>query len=450
MSAGKTHRTADVFGIQRDVPENYVTRSSVDDVFVESLSRDKHIVVFGSSKQGKTSLRKYNLKPEDYIAVTCWNTANLGQLHSAILKEAGYTIEQSITRTASGLSKINAKISGGLNLGVARIGADAGTESSTTEEIATTELALELDPADVNDIIRALQEVGFHRYIVLEDFHYLPTETQRAFASALKAFHEGSSLTFVVVGVWLDENRLIQYNGDLTGRVIAVDADAWSSEELASVIRSGEALLNIAFDEQTIDELLTGCFESVYIVQEACYRLCVNDGIALTQAEVRLVGEGANVDDLVRKIVEEQSARYDTFLSKFAEGFQETSLEMYKWILLPILMVEARALEKGITWSTLRAVINSNHPAAPINPGNLIQALSSVASLQARTNINPLILDYDQTRRRLNVVDKGFLIWLNYQERETLLDTVGLPTTPKVPPGFESQFPSTSSEDGLP
>jgi hypothetical protein len=52
------HRLSDVYGISRELPLNYVPREGVDGVFVESLTRDKHIVVYGSSKQGKTSLRK--------------------------------------------------------------------------------------------------------------------------------------------------------------------------------------------------------------------------------------------------------------------------------------------------------------------------------------------------------------------------------------------------------
>lgn len=58
-----------------------------------------------------------------------------------------------------------------------------------------------------NDIIRALKEISFGKYIIFEDFHYLPTETQEAFSVALKAFHEQSEHTFVIVGVWLDENH---------------------------------------------------------------------------------------------------------------------------------------------------------------------------------------------------------------------------------------------------
>lgn len=72
-----THRAKDVYGVGRELPMNYVTRRSVDDVFVENLTRDKHIVVYGSSKQGKTSLRKNWLKDDDHIILSCLNTMAL-------------------------------------------------------------------------------------------------------------------------------------------------------------------------------------------------------------------------------------------------------------------------------------------------------------------------------------------------------------------------------------
>jgi hypothetical protein len=434
--AEQSPKTPDVFGIQRDVPRNYVTRPHVDDLFVECLTRDKHIVVYGSSKQGKTSLRKYNLIPQDYISVTCNNTETLGQLHSAILKEAGYTIEQSTTRTASGESKINARISAAINLGVARVGAEVGSDGAGGETTTTVEETLELDPSDVNDIIRALEEIEFHRFIVLEDFHYLPLETQEAFSVALKAFHEQSSFTFVIVGVWLDENRLIQFNGDLTGRVLAVNADVWSADELREVINKGEILLNITIDEPVKEELIESCFESVYIVQEACFRLCENSGVHAMQSEAVAIGAGTDIQGLVGNIVNEQAARYEFFLNNFARGFQETQLQMYLWVLLPVTMASAKELEGGLAWNTIRNVIDANHPETPINPGNLTQALRSVSSLQVKARITPIILDYDQTTKRLNVVDRGFLIWLNYQDRPGLRKELGLPTEPNLPEGL--------------
>ena len=70
--------TKDVFGIQRDVPLNYVERYA-DKVFTDSLDRGHHIVIFGSSKQCKTCLRKRNLKDGDYITVHCDNKLPRGK-----------------------------------------------------------------------------------------------------------------------------------------------------------------------------------------------------------------------------------------------------------------------------------------------------------------------------------------------------------------------------------
>ena len=47
------NKTSDVFGINRDLPLNYTTREAVDNSLLENLTRDKHLVIYGSSKQGK-------------------------------------------------------------------------------------------------------------------------------------------------------------------------------------------------------------------------------------------------------------------------------------------------------------------------------------------------------------------------------------------------------------
>ena len=125
------------------------------------------------------------------------------------------------------IKKIFAKITAGIFGASAEGGAEV--EKENTKESTTS--PLELDPDDVNDIISALNSIKFNKYIVLEDFHYLPTETQKDFSVALKAFHEESKYCFIIVGVWLEENRLTVYNGDLTGRVTSINADKWEDND---------------------------------------------------------------------------------------------------------------------------------------------------------------------------------------------------------------------------
>jgi hypothetical protein len=427
MTVEKVHTLDEVYGVARDLPQNYVTRTTVDEAFVNALTRDQHIVVYGSSKQGKTCLRKYNLNDTDYAIVTCNNKWSLSQLHSAILKAVGYVVEGATTRTVSGDLKVNARLKAGFNVWFGKAEGEAGTEATEGTSTDVTSTPIELDASDVNDVVDALDAAHAPQFIVLEDFHYLPEETQRDFAVALKAFHEDSKYSFIIVGVWLDENRLVQHNGDLTGRVITIDADKWTSDDLLQVVEGGETLLNVEFDETFKEDLLDGCFESIWVVQESCRKACEDAGVHRTQeARVSITG---NANELISSAVNAHSARYNSFIVNYCLGFQTTTLEMHRWLLYAVLKASALDLERGLLYGDLRVTIDGVHPASPINPGNLTQALLSTASLQVgKMAIKPIILDYDQTNRRLNVVDRSFLIWLEHRDRNELLALADLPT----------------------
>lgn len=337
-------KTSDVFGISRNLPLNYIERKNVDNRFVENLARDKHLVIFGSSKQGKTSLRKHALNADDYIVVHCLDRWTISDINSAILKRVGFEISQSTSKTISGKLKIYARIKA--SIFGSGVQGDAKTED---EKILTTiKTPLELDPEDVNDIIHALQSIDFDKYIILEDFHYLPLETQKDFSVSLKAFHEESKYCFIIIGVWLEENRLTIYNGDLTGRLISIDTDTWTTEELKKVISLGEEKLNIKFSEDFIHELMINCFNSVYIVQESCRQCCLSNNIHSKMEEKKEIGTKKEAEEIVTSVVNQQSGRFNSFLTQFADGFQSTELEMYKWILYSILTANIRSLKEGL------------------------------------------------------------------------------------------------------
>jgi hypothetical protein len=101
---------------------------------------------------------------------------------------------------------------------------------------------------------------------------------------------------------------------------------------------------------------------------------------------------------------------------------------MYKWLLYPILEATPEKLEEGFKFADLRRAMKAHHPQGEaLNLGNLTQALQSTASLQVGKDITPIILDYDQTNSTLNVVDRGFVIWLQFQDKLSLLEEIGLP-----------------------
>ena len=424
---GKTVSTDDVFGINRDLPLNYVERKTADEVLIKNLVRKQHLVIYGSSKQGKTSLRKHCLKDDEYVVIHCSNRWDLGNLHEQVLKQAGYELTLSKSYSTSGKQKIFARIKASV-LGASAEGGGEAERSTTNERKSAP---LELDSTDVNDIISALQNLDFKKYIVLEDFHYLPIETQKDFSVALKAFHENSDLSFIVIGVWLEENRLSVYNGDLAGRLLPINADKWTRQELEKVIGEGEELLNIAFHSDFKDNLLDYCHDSVFIVQEACNLCCSQERIYQTSSELRVIGENVDCKRVVDDVVNQSSGRFNSFLTNIAEGFQETTLQMHKWLLYPVLISDVGEIENGFSQAKIRTIIQSVHPRGDdLNSGNVTQSLQSISSLQIKKDIKPMVLDYDQTNLRLRVVDKSFLIWIAQQNRDELLDLVELPKKP--------------------
>jgi len=197
---------------------------------------------------------------------------------------------------------------------------------------------------------------------------------------------------------------------------------------LGRVIDAGEQLLNVSFDEAFKKELIAGCNESVHLVQEACRRACREAEIFETADDQREVGSACLARALLKQIVDEQSGRYNGFIMNFSDGFQQTELEMPKWIIYAILMSSVEELEKGIRLRELTRIIRDRHPrGAKLNQGNITQALGSATSLQGEKGVRPIVIDYDGTNRNLHVVDKGFLIWLDLQDRADLLEDLDLP-----------------------
>lgn len=416
------NKTKDVFGIQRDLPLNYIERKA-DEILIDSLDRSHHVVIYGSSKQGKTSLRKKNLKEDDYILVHCNNKWDITHLHNNILKQAGYELTTSESLTTSGKAKVKATF--GWNL-FSKAEAEAEGEVGKQKEVTTK--SLDIDIEDVNDIIKALEEIKFNKIVVLEDFHYLKPETQNDFSIALKAFHENSKITFLIVGVWLEENRLIALNGDLAGRVKSVNADKWENAELRQLIDQGEYLLNVKFTEEFKVNLIKESLQNVYVVQEVCYHTCTTNGINETYDGQQILLDCSKLEEFIDQVVSQHSGRYSKFITTLVEGFQPTELEMYKWILYTLIVSDEEELENGLRRSDINDIILSKHPRGnDLNPGNLTQALTSIASLQVRSGITPIIIDYDSSTRKINVVDKGFIIWLHNQNQNEILKESGLP-----------------------
>lgn len=424
--AEKVNKLGDVYGNSRNIPLTYQTRESVDNRFVNDLTREKHIILHGGSKQGKTSLRKSVLREDEAIVIQCTRDTNRIMLYEMILKKANIDYEVSKSINTRGANKLTVKIQAeGKIPFLAKVGGEGSGELAKETGDTKNYKNFDIDADDPNDIVRVLTEAGFTKYIVIEDFHYLDEEVQTSFAFDLKVFHETSKLVFIIVGVWQESNRLIMYNGDLTGRVTNINVDNWTDADLKNVIDNGEPLLNISFPEEVKQEIIKISQDNVGLLQEICFRTCEKYNVWTTSNDQIEIGTKQDVVEIAKLISDDQAARYRNFMVKFSEGLNTTELEMYKWIIYGIINSSTQDLRNGVTPGKLFGIIRPKHPkSSTLQLNNLLSALERVQSVQFKHRLQPLILDYSNSN--LFVVDANFLVYLNTHEKEQLLGVIGI------------------------
>lgn len=418
-----TNNLNNVFGLTRYVPNTYIARE-VDKKLEEALYGGKHVVIRGDSKQGKTCLRKVAINDDDSIVVSCQKSWVLEDLYKNILIKAGAKLIE-VEASDESSNEVSPKISANIFGLAAEMGGTKGGKKTRTKKTRNFECNL----ADIANVIEVLKEFSVRRYIVLDDFHYLSLGVQRSFASAIKSVFEDSDYTFVVVGVWREENRLIKLNGDLEGRVIDIPIGHWSREDLNKVVSKGEILLNVRIDKGFKDYVIESCFGGVYIVQEACKKLCLKSNVRETQESTKRIGNLEDARSIILEISDEISSRYGNFVAEFLnlrpKSIEFVTIQDYLSIITTIMTAPFNVLSNGITLGEVMQVKRRRFNPKPDFEKTMRTALIELAHCQVELGYDPVILNFDLASAKLSIVDRGFLFWLSMIDRQALLVSHG-------------------------
>ena len=254
-------KTEQVFGIRTEPVLSYVERANVDGAFEHALKTDHHIVVYGSSKQGKTALRQKHLDDrKDCAIVRPSPRTTIEGIYSSILRSADIkieTVETSRTETgATGRAKTGFKA-----LLPFVGGADASVEGETnrSKQLEFRYEFIGYDFSEAQSIGELLQRVGFEKYVVIENFHYLSAETQKQLAFDLKTFHE-IGIRFIILGIWREANLLLQFNNDLQDRIIEIPVEPWLPQDLKTVVERGRQKLNIDITSAIVEKFIESAY----------------------------------------------------------------------------------------------------------------------------------------------------------------------------------------------
>lgn len=426
----KIRKTSEVYGVSNEEILSYVEREDVDDLFINGISENKHIIVFGSSKQGKSALVNKHLSEDKLVRINCVPKSQPSDIYKSILRQLDVEFDLETTTQTSigfgGKGGLKAKVKIPLVADLeGELGGQADRKKQTTVRTQTIEYNLEL-PQDISEI---LKKIGFENRIVLENFHYLDEETQRELAFHLRNF-EDYNVLFVILGIWREKNRLAQYNGDLQDRLIEVPVEPWQKEDFKRVVQEGEPLLNVNFNE-VLNRLTGESFDSIGVFQELCKECCFSAGVKETIEETVTIKD-CHLDEAIQKKLGDYSGRHirsiESFIEQKTKSSEKTPLFLAYYFITILLSQEFEDVVKGMKRKQIQENIQKvHHRPDDVRASDMSNFLHNIKDSQLKKNITPPIFDYDLSIRTLKIIDSTFYFFLRNYDCGELLEELDRP-----------------------
>lgn len=421
----------EVFGVSNKMVETYITRENIDSRFLKSLESERHIIIHGASKQGKTYLYKRHLISNEYIIVECSPTTTTIDIYKSILRQIG--VSSNVSTSIS--SEITSNIETGVNIKikvplVGEIGSKLGVSSDDKIKETKTYSTFEYNLSLAQDVSEALSCLEFKKKIIIENLHYLNDEIQRKFAFDLRTFHS-YNIQFIILGIWKEKNRLLQFNGDLVDRINEIPVEPWSSTDFHRIITKGEKLLNVNFNSVR-DAIISDTFNSVGVLQELCKEACNFSEINRTSRLPISINETSYLSSIDLKVEHYSSRHFRSFESFVSQnsGIKNGNKPLFipYYFLKTLSTMDIQTIQGGIK----RKIIHNNikechHKPESIRSSDMSHFLHNIVKYQIRKGINPPLFDYDISNRLLRIIDSTLFFYLRYFKEKNIFDDLTNP-----------------------
>ncbi len=274
------------------------------------MNERKHIIVYGASKQGKTSLINKNLEERAFVRLLCGPTSTRETLYNTLLAEVGAKIVESETKGFSyGVQvDVEGRIGGVLGKLTGVEGSLVAAGNGGKEHEATIK-TMPIDLSNVQDVHRVLSSVGANdRLVLLENFHYLSEEAQNELAFDLRLWNDLNT-TFVIIGIWKDTNYLQAKNPELADRVVEIPVEPWTHEQFGQIVATGAPHLNVEIPESIVSEFSKAANGSVGVFQELVKLYCRKCGATETVPRAKRT---INRPDFIPEALAEKAREYES------------------------------------------------------------------------------------------------------------------------------------------
>ena len=211
----------------------------------------KVICVTGPTKSGKTVLTRHTLGKNKSALVNGGQVGSSDEFWNLLLQDLDLPDEETLSSSD--------EVSGGIR---ALVTAIAKSGEGSSQKFSNKNKRTILDYIRERDLA-----------LVVDDFHYMPSDVQREVVRALKSeVFEG--LVAILIAVPHRAFDAIGVEREMEGRFAHVEIPAWSVEELLKIPGKGFPALNMIVPQSVCVELAGEANGSPLLMQRFCGRVC--------------------------------------------------------------------------------------------------------------------------------------------------------------------------------
>lgn len=377
----------------------------------------KLVTLTGQTKSGKTVLTRRVFPPEETIWIDGGAVTSEDEFWQFIVQ--GLSLFQSISRDEGKSTKTSShgKATAGANFLVAKGEGEVGTAienertagSSVTRTVSARVAAL-----------NGLREKK--RSLVIDDFHYIPRETQGGIIRALKPLiFDG--LPVVIVAIPHRRYDALKVEKEMTGRIVNIEIPVWSSEELGYIPDNGFSVLNYNVSEHVVRRLASEAIGSPHLIQDFCRTISKALNLSYAATPMSLTVDDGQLEAAFREVAETIGR---PIFEKLARGPQSRTARMQREMIggehgdIYQLVLGALAHMRpglvSIDYEELRVALRDISMGQVPRLQEVGRVLKHMATIAASDQSSTPVIDLDEDEKKLHVTDPFFAFYLRWGE----------------------------------
>jgi len=379
-------------------------------------------LITGSSKTGKTTLYHKVLDSVDRtpLVIRCDSTIDSNEFWKRPLEAINFRVLKEVhtgnTSETQSSGKIGGKIGwewlagliGEVSLGLKK----EKTETEVREAI--------ISKPSPNHLIPLLKKTN--AILVIEDFHYLETKTQKEVFQQWKAFiDEGVSV--VVIGTTHHGVDLAYANPDLVGRIQQIDLMRWSKKDLNEIGNKGFNELGVETPKTVID-LISGESAGLPIItQQACGQLFVDKNIYDLKFGEQVHFKKNDAFNALHHVAINRYKQFESWYTRLTTGPRKAARKYntYELLLsaftLDPLKFELKRHEIDERITKMPIGNSKKPPAASIN-----STLAALGKFQKNNGFE--LIEWSKRDQAIFVIEPAFLFYLRWREARTVVPNI--------------------------